>query len=222
MLKLKHYWILSLILCLCAVMTACRSGKEAAASVSLTESAEGRSESVQSLTESAEGRTESAEGLTESAEGRTESAPGMIPGTYAVPEGWVKDDRYSTSRKIFYVKAGHEKDKKPDNISINVGKNHYSLDQQTEFREAIVNQLLTQLKGTDSQLDGTGTYTKQEYPLYIFTIEDPDAETRQYYIVDNYRFCLIHLTNYTGDKEDDEVAQAMADSFVWDSPGDTE
>lgn len=39
--------------------------------------------------------------------------------------------------------------------------------------------------------------------------------TKQFYIVDDQRYCLIHLTNFTGSERADEVAQAMADSFVW-------
>lgn len=220
--KRRRYWIVSFVLCLCIFLTACQSGKGAAASVSQSETGKSQSGTGESQTETSESQTETRESQTEASESQAETAPSMIPGTYTVPEGWVKDDQYTTSRKIFYVKAGHEKDKKPDNISINVGKNRYSLDQQIEFREAIVSQLLAQLKGEGSELKGTGTDSKQGYPLYIFTIKDTNSETRQYYIVDNYRFCLIHLTNYTGDKDDNEAAQAMVDSFVWDKIEGTE
>ena len=35
---------------------------------------------------------------------------------------------HSTDEKIFYVEDGHEHDSRPDNISINVGKNRYAAD----------------------------------------------------------------------------------------------
>lgn len=206
--KIRRYWIPVLVLCLSIVMTACRNGKEAAF-------VESRTETEQSQTKAKESQTEAKESRTEAKESRTETRK-AIPGSYTVPGGWVEAKQYSTSQKMFYVKAGHEKDKKPDNISINVGKNRYSTDEQVEFREAVVRQLMAQLKGSGAELTGTGTYTKQGYSLYIFTIDEPGAKTKQYYIVDDYRFCLIHLTNYTGDKDSDEAAQAMADSFVWD------
>ena len=41
-----------------------------------------------------------------------------LPGTWTVPEGWVKAEKYSTENKIFYVEEGHEEDEQPDNISI--------------------------------------------------------------------------------------------------------
>ena len=50
-----------------------------------------------------------------------------LPGTWTVPEGWVKAEKYSTENKIFYVEEGHEEDEQPDNISIEVGTNRYSV-----------------------------------------------------------------------------------------------
>lgn len=51
-----------------------------------------------------------------------------IPGSYTVPDGWVVASDHSTDEKIFYVEDGHEHDSRPDNISINVGKNRYVAD----------------------------------------------------------------------------------------------
>jgi len=143
-----------------------------------------------------------------------------LPGSYTVPEGWVKAEAYSTDEKIFYVEEGHEDDELPDNISIQVGTNLYSAEEHAAFRTAIVNQLLMQLKGVDAELNGDGTYTGQDYIVYIFTITEADAVTKQYYIVDDYRYCLIHLTNFTGSEGAFEAAQAMADSFVWEDDGE--
>ena len=72
-----------------------------------------------------------------------------------------------------------------------------------------------QLQGVDAELTGSGTFTAQEDILYIFTIREKDVVTRQYYIVGDRRYCLIHLTNFTGSEYADDAAQAMADSFVW-------
>lgn len=154
-----------------------------------------------------------------------EDAPGTaddttIPGTYTVPEGWVKAEQYSTASKIFYVEEGHEQDELPDNISINIGTNKYSKENHAQFREAIVRQLLKQLEGIDAELLGDGTYTEQDYVVYIFTINEEDVVTKQYYIVDDYRYCLVHLTNYTGSENADEAAQAIVDSFVWEDAGE--
>lgn len=138
-----------------------------------------------------------------------------FPGSYTVPEGWVRAERYSTEEKIFYVEEGHEEDELPDNISIEVGTNRYSADEHERFRDAIVRQLLMQLQGIEAGLTGDGTYTDQGYILYIFTITEPDVTTKQYYIVGDQRYCLVHLTSFTGSENGSEAARSMADSFVW-------
>ena len=50
-----------------------------------------------------------------------------IPGNYTIPDGWVKSEKYSTSRQIFYIEEGHENDERPDNIAIHAGKNNIVL-----------------------------------------------------------------------------------------------
>jgi len=121
-----------------------------------------------------------------------------IPGTYIVPEGWVKSEQYSSEDKIFYVEEGHEKDTRPDNISIEIGTNRYGLDEHDKFRYAILRQLSMQSKGSSAKID------------------DDYALTRQYYIVDDHRYCLIHLTDFSGNEDAADAARAIADSFVWD------
>lgn len=135
-----------------------------------------------------------------------------------MPEGWVKAEKYSSAEQIFYVEEGHEEDGQPDNISISIGTNRYSADEHEEFREAILRQIMMQIgKQPGVQLYGDGTHTEQGYVVYIFTIEEEQEGivTKQYYIVGDRRFCLIHLTNFTGSESVDEAARAMADSFVW-------
>lgn len=138
-----------------------------------------------------------------------------IPGSYTIPDGWVKAEKYSTGRQIFYIEEGHENDERPDNIAIHVGKNKYSLNEHGQFRDAIVKQLLMQLKGIEADLHGDGTYTAQGDLLYIFTIDEGNVVTTQYYILKDYGFCLVQLTNFSGSETSEEAARTMADSFVW-------
>ena len=138
-----------------------------------------------------------------------------FPCSYTVPEGWVVAEEASTAEKIFFVKEGHENDEMPDNISIEIGKNRYKADEHERFRQAILQQLLMQLQGISAELNGDGSYTDQDYILYTFTIKQENMAFVQYYIVDDYRYCLIYLTNYTGEENADEAARALVDSFVW-------
>lgn len=140
-----------------------------------------------------------------------------FPGDYQVPDGWVKSETNSTEQKIFYVQEGHEADERPDNISISVGENRYAAEDHLQFRDAIFRQLAFQTQGLDAELTGEGSFTEQGYPIYIFTIEEKadGVITRQYYVVGEQRYCLIHLTSFAGDKGTYQAAQAMADSFVW-------
>ena len=130
-----------------------------------------------------------------------------------------RDGRNLRSIQIFYIEEGHENDEKPDNISVHVGKNKYSLDEHEQFRDAIVQQILMQLDGIEAQLNGDGTYTEQGDLLYIFTIDEGDIVTTQYYIVKDYGFCLIQLTNFSGSETTEQAARDMVDSFVWDTEG---
>ncbi len=173
-----------------------------------------------STTENKTPDTETAHTMQE--ESGAKSEENKFPGSYTVPDGWIKSDEYSTDEKIFYVQEGHENDTLPDNISVNIGSNKYSADEHSKFKDAILSQLLFQLNGTEATLNGDGTYTKQGYTEYIFTIEDSDAVTKQYYIIDDYRYCLIHLTNYTLSENAYAAVQEIADSFVWQKDEDIE
>lgn len=149
----KLFVILAMLMC---ILTGCNSEKTADTEPKET------SDSSQSMEQ-----TESVQTDTE-----TEAA---FPGSYTEPNGWVKSEKYSTEEMIFYVEEGHEMDEQPDNISISIGTNQYGADDHVAFREAIVQQLLAQLDGVKAELTGDGTYTKQGYPVYIFTIEEEDA-----------------------------------------------
>ena len=139
-----------------------------------------------------------------------------FPGSYTVPFGWVKMEKYSRAYKVFYAEAGHVDDERPDNISVEVKTNRYSAEDHMKFRDAIVRQLTMQASRAGAELTGEGTFTAEEDILYIFTISEEDVVTKQFYVVGDRRYCLIHLTNFTGSESADEAARAMADSFVWD------
>lgn len=139
----------------------------------------------------------------------------IFPGNYTVPENWIKVEKYSAEDKFFYVEEGHEEDEMPDNISIEIGTNRYSEEKHEQFRDAIVRQLMAQLQGADAELTGDGTHTQQGYVVYTFTITEADIVTKQYYIVGEQRYCLIHMTSFTGSDSADQAAMAMVDSFTW-------
>lgn len=143
-------------------------------------------------------------------------ADNALPGSWTVPEGWVRAEPYSTAEKIFYVEEGHEEDEQPDNISIEAGTNRYGAEEHLEFRDAIVRQLTMQAAAAGAELTGEGTFTEREDVLYIFTIREEDVVTVQFYIVGDKRYCLVHLTNFTGSEGAEEAARALADSFAWE------
>ena len=89
------------------------------------------------------------------------------------------------------------------------------MEEHEQFRNAIVRQLSMQISSSDAQVTGSGSTTAQDYILYIFTISEEEIVTKQYYIVDDKRYCLIHLTNFTGSERVEDAAKALADSFVW-------
>ena len=82
----------------------------------------------------------------------------------------------------------------------------------------MMQQLLVQiaLAETDAQLTGDDSQTEQGYILYTFTIEESDVVTRQYYIVGDNQFCLVHVTNFTKSESIYEAAQTIVNSFTWD------
>ena len=126
----------------------------------------------------------------------------VVPGSKAEALGCKKDD------VIKYVRYN---DTDGDFCTYRPGENFY--------RDRIIKtaNMMQIGKQPGIQLYGDGTHTEQGYVVYIFTIEEEQEGivTKQYYIVGDRRFCLIHLTNFTGSESVDEAARAMADSFVW-------
>jgi len=138
-------------------------------------------------------------------------------GSFSIPEDWVEITRYSRNGKYFYSHKSEKIGSNMTNISVEKGSNPYALDDHTTFRYAILRQLLMQARGME--VGGSGSFTKNDDPLYIFTIEDKDnnVTTIQYYIIGDKKHILIHVTdfhnkNITNAKE---AAKFIADSFIW-------
>lgn len=140
-------------------------------------------------------------------------------GSYTVPTGWVENSTYSTADKFFYLVDGTEDDALPNNISINMGTNKYSAEDHISFRQAIVNQLVHQLP-KDTTLNGSGSYTANDYVLYTFTFSitenDMTLNATQYYIVGDHKFVMVYESVYDGNTEEvDTVAKNIVDTFKW-------
>jgi hypothetical protein len=137
-------------------------------------------------------------------------------GSYILPDGWIEAEQYSHDEKYFYIRETSMGDSVPTNISVEMGVNRYSINEHLIFRRAILDQLIMQAQNAES-VNGSGTYTEKDYPLYIFTINDEDATTVQYYIVGEKKYILVHLTVY--DDEETEIGETAAlhivNSFIW-------
>jgi predicted ATP-dependent Lon-type protease len=136
-------------------------------------------------------------------------------GSFSIPEDWTEITRYSRNEKFFYSHKSEKIGSTMTNISIEVGRNPYALDDHMTFRYAILRQMLMQAGG--SEVHGSGTFTNHDDPLYIFTILDKEVTTIQFYINTKKKHILVHVTDFhNGNITDaEEVAQFIADSFVW-------
>jgi hypothetical protein len=138
-------------------------------------------------------------------------------GSFSLPDDWVELTRYSRNGKYFYSHQSEADNSIMTNISIELGRNPYALDDHMTFRYAILRQLLMQ--AGNAQVSGSGTYTKHDDPLYIFVIEskEDNVTTTQFYIVGNKKHILIHLTDFHNENitNAEEIARMMADSFIW-------
>lgn len=138
-------------------------------------------------------------------------------GSYIILDGWIEADR-STDTKSFYAKEGTENDLRPDNISVEIGTNPYSLEEHAEFARAIQAQMAAQLAeiGRDTTLTGSGTATEKGDIVYVFTIEEAGKRAAvQYYIVGEQRYCMVYETIYLDEAECDAAAQKIVESFEW-------
>lgn len=55
----------------------------------------------------------------------------------------------------------------------------------------------------------------KDIPFIFFTENETGIITQQYDIVDNYRYCFIHVTNDTGSERVHEAAKTMMNGFAW-------
>lgn len=140
-------------------------------------------------------------------------------GEYKVPSNWIESKTHSTNNKFFYVLNGHDNDAKPNNISINMGSNKYSVNEHDKFKTAIINQLSMQIGNRDDvTIKATGSKTANDYILYTFIINDKSSNiaTTQYYIVGDYKYILVHETVFDEYSSDvDDVAKGIVNTFIW-------
>ena len=138
-------------------------------------------------------------------------------GSYVVKNGWIESKSHSANGKYFYVKDGHDDDSRPNNISINVGTNKYKKSEHEKFKDAIYIQLARQASGNDSEIMASGSTTEKGEILYTFVIETSNTKSTQYYIVGDEKYVMIYETvwNIDEEKETDEVAKQMVNSFEW-------
>ena len=144
-------------------------------------------------------------------------------GKYTIPRGFVEARKWSQRAKAFYVASeDSKKDGFVNNISIEGGKNRYTVQDHALFRQAILRQLLAQCT-EDEVLTADGSHTKKGYVLYTFVIRPSDeslqknqdaATTKQYYIIarDN-AYILVHETTRGESKKTDEAAMELVNSY---------
>jgi len=142
-------------------------------------------------------------------------------GTYNIPEDWKESKELSYNKKYFYIKEGTDMSKPTSNISIEMGTNRYPKSNHIEFRQSIQAQLMMQTSDSEniSAIEGLGKNTENGDILYVFTIkeETKNITTRQYYIVGDYKYILVHETDYNDSNIQDvsEVAEKIVNSFKW-------
>lgn len=139
-------------------------------------------------------------------------------GSYEVLNGWVESKTHSTNNKYFYVKKGDDNKSRPNNISINQGYNKYAATEHLQFRNAITSQLTQQINNRQgTNLNASGSQTKKGYLLYTFTITNDNSKdvTSLCYIVGDYKYVVVQVTNYDDDDEIFKVTKNIVNSFEW-------
>jgi len=144
-------------------------------------------------------------------------------GRYTLPSGWHELKDLSKEQKRFYVKKRIATKGFFTNISVESGDNLYSVEEHGDFRQAILRQLSIQLRTFNKQdknqsvLTGSGFNSKKGKMVFKFVMEIDDSLVTQYYIVGEYRHCLVHVTNFLDPRipDVDMVAQSIVDSFEW-------
>jgi hypothetical protein len=138
--------------------------------------------------------------------------------TYDVPDGWVMNEEHSQAGKLFYVSEDWDGEGTPDNISVEQGTMHYGADESTEFAQAVQEQLASQIGESDT-LTGEGTTTENGNVVAVFTIESDGFTDKEYYIIGDHEYVLVHVTAFSDIEGTDAAAQQIVDSFEWPSEG---
>ena len=151
-----------------------------------------------------------------------ETEPGIIKksfGTYTILDGWKESKPLSNDKKFFYIKDGTNLSKPTTNISVEVGTNKYSKENHMEFRDAIRGQLMIQMTTAEEAegLEANGTNTENGDIMYVFTIKEEQTTTTQYYIVGDYKYMLVHVTDFKDANILDvtDAAMSIVNSFKW-------
>lgn len=138
-------------------------------------------------------------------------------GTFTLPQGWLESHELSKENFYFYLKDGTDLQKPTSNISVSYGTNKYGKGEEMDFARAIDQQLKSQVDLETVSYSGVGSSTKQDIPLITMTVEDKEALTVQYYIVGEYRYVMVQMTDFYDEQVPDvqQVALNIVDSFVW-------
>ena len=139
-------------------------------------------------------------------------------GTYVVPENWSEAKELSQKNLTFYLQNGTPTDKPTTNISVSEGTNKYAVGDAQSFAKAIDNQLRSQVGSLDlKSYSGNGSFTEKDYPLITMEVETEEMTTIQYYIVGDYRYVMVHLSECHDEaiKDAEKVALSIVNSFEW-------
>lgn len=138
-------------------------------------------------------------------------------GTYSIAEDWFESEELSSSDTFFYLKEGVSFDTPTSSISVFMGENKYSINEYQLFARAIDRQLKTQIGSDATEYYGGGSYTDKGYPLIKITFVIDNIRTTQYYIAGDYRFVMVHATDFGDEQIPDveEASLAIVNSFVW-------
>ena len=136
-------------------------------------------------------------------------------GIYRI-DGLVERTDHSTKDKLFYSLEKDAKISRPDNISVNVGRNYYKKEQHELFKRAIQEQLYKQV-GKDAVVKGSGLTTSKGNYVYKFIITKSYDKTKitQYYIVGDYKYVLVYETNFSNNRDLDIASYNIVDTFEW-------
>ena len=139
-------------------------------------------------------------------------------GTFSISDNYMIREDHSTKEKPFFVDKKDEHSSRPNNISVNGGTNYYSMDQELEFKNAIMIQMAMQAKAYNATLTSSGSTTDNGYPLLRFNLDGKDQKVVQYYIMGDHKYVMVYATIFESEYEDSviEAAEYIANSFIWE------